>query len=156
MHIEDRRSAAVRAALDQANLPFYPEIKCVDWKPVSGYAAARQVLDKYGTAVTAIACGSDELAIGAMRAVFDAGLRVPDDVSVTGFDDDPVAAYARPSITTMRQDFASLGNAAFRQLMQSASPVEPWSKVPTLVARESTRVPHAERGFGGHIFTTDP
>jgi DNA-binding LacI/PurR family transcriptional regulator len=68
--------------------------------------------------LTAILADSDLLAIGAMRAVAEAGRRVPEDVSVAGFDDSPIAAQARPPLTTVHQPLAEKGEAAYGLLQE--------------------------------------
>jgi DNA-binding LacI/PurR family transcriptional regulator len=69
----------------------------------SGYEAASILLQR-GTPCDAIVCASDLIAIGAMRALQERGLRIPEDVAVTGFDDIPIASFANPSLTTVQQD----------------------------------------------------
>jgi DNA-binding LacI/PurR family transcriptional regulator len=74
-----------------------------DWSPASGYTAGRTLaLDPD---VTAVFCSNDDMAIGLMRALAEAGRDVPGDVAVVGFDDIPAAAYLNPPLTTVRQDF---------------------------------------------------
>lgn len=67
----------------------------------SGHAGAQALLAQAGKGYTALFCANDEMAIGAISCFNDAGLRVPDDVSVMGFDDAPVAAYGSPPLTTV-------------------------------------------------------
>src|SRR5690606_33196706 len=74
-----------------------------------GHAAAVQLLAR---GVTGIVCGSDLMALGAMRAVREAGLHVPADVSVIGFDDAAPNAYVHPPLTSIRQPFESMAAAA--------------------------------------------
>ncbi|MCC3765131.1 LacI family DNA-binding transcriptional regulator [Glycomyces sp. TRM65418] len=72
-----------------------------DWSPAAGYAAGRELPGE----ATAVFCANDDTAIGLIRALTETGRRVPDDVSVVGFDDIPAAAYLSPPLTTIRQDF---------------------------------------------------
>lgn len=75
--------------------------------------------------VSAIMCASDLMAIGLINALTNKGIKVPDDISVTGFDDIALARYVTPSITTIKQDFLSIGKNAFtilRQLIKGNSP----------------------------------
>lgn len=83
-----------------------------------GYAAAETLLagDERPTAVL---CFSDAIALGAIRAIQDHGLQVPDDVSVVGFDDNPASRRARPALTTVRQDVDGKGRAAVAALTTS-------------------------------------
>jgi DNA-binding LacI/PurR family transcriptional regulator len=81
-------------------------------------------------------------AIGAIRALDEAGLRVPEDVSVVGFDDIPGASYSRPSLTTVRQPMQEMGQLAARTLLDQiekrASYVDEIAVEPELIVRQST------------------
>jgi DNA-binding LacI/PurR family transcriptional regulator len=146
-----QRTRAVLDVLDAARLPHYPVISCPDWRPESGYAAATDLLRSYGNQVTAIACANDEIALGATRAIHDAGLSVPEDISVVGFDDDPIAAYSQPALTTVRQDFVQLGQSAFNLLLRVIAGDDAESgtaTMPVLVLRESSAPPNPARGLG--------
>lgn len=108
-----------------------------------GYFAAQRLLAS-GTEFTALFAFNDISAIGAVRALREAGLRVPEDVSVIGFDDIQSAAYQNPSLTTVRQPLRNMGLLAAETLVQqiAAGPAHPRAKVlqvdPELVVREST------------------
>jgi DNA-binding LacI/PurR family transcriptional regulator len=145
-----RRSRGVQDALQAARLPHYPVVRCATWQPAAGHAAATALLDHYGSAVTALACANDELALGAMRAITDLGLRVPEDISVVGCDDHPIAAFCRPALTTVRQDFRALGRAAFTllaRLLDDTADDRAEAVQPALVIRQSTAPPHPARGW---------
>lgn len=91
-----------------------PPVLYADWAPDSGYdAGARLALSDE---VTAVLCGNDELAMGLTKGLTDAGKRVPEDVSVIGFDDHPLSHLWTPPLTTVRQDFVRLGQKAFHLL----------------------------------------
>ena len=83
-----------------------------------GQAAATQLL---AAGHTAIVCGSDLMALGAVRAARSLGLRVPEDVSVVGFDDSPLIAFTDPPLTTVRQPVAAMGHAAVSALVAEIS-----------------------------------
>ena len=92
---------------------------------------------------TAFFCFNDTSAIGAIRAIQDAGLTCPRDISVIGFDDIIVAEYLNPRLTTVRQPLFKMGEAAAELLVQRIqSPDEPYPKdvwfEPELIVREST------------------
>ena len=91
---------------------------------------------------TAIVCFNDFVAIGITRALVDAGLRVPEDVSVTGFDDIQNAAFANPSLTTIRQPLREMGRLAASALLAKIRNAEETADditvLPELVIREST------------------
>ncbi|GAA4842237.1 LacI family DNA-binding transcriptional regulator [Kitasatospora terrestris] len=80
-----------------------------------GHAAANALLDK---GCTAIVCGSDMMALGAIRAVRQRGLSVPQDVSVVGFDDSPLIAFTEPPLTTIRQPVEAMATAAVDALLE--------------------------------------
>lgn len=86
----------------------------------SGYERARVLMSGPMTRrPTALFCGNDEIALGALRAVQELQLRVPQDVSILGFDDDPRAAASDPPLTTMRQPFEQIGKRAVERLLDA-------------------------------------
>ncbi|MEV4600762.1 LacI family DNA-binding transcriptional regulator [Amycolatopsis sp. NPDC049253] len=90
---------------------------------------------------TALLCMSDQLALAAVAAARQLGLRVPDDVSVVGFDDTPQAAWAEPPLTTVRQDLAGKGRTAgelILHLMSGGNPPPPVVLPVSLIRRNST------------------
>lgn len=146
----ERRSLGILDTLTAARLPHYPVVRCADWQPRSGYEGALKLLDIYGDQVTAIACGNDEIALGAIRAVLDRGLRVPEDISITGFDDHPLAAFAVPPLTTIRQDFTGLGRLSFAVLdaLITGNPLGDEHRIfPELIVRRSVTTPNPARGL---------
>ncbi len=92
---------------------------------------------------TALVSFNDMAAIGAIRALEDFGLRVPEDVSVIGFDDIKVAAFSKPRLTTIRQPMSNIGRIAAQCVLNQLKGLEPFRKQitvePELVIRESTR-----------------
>jgi DNA-binding LacI/PurR family transcriptional regulator len=74
--------------------------------------------------VTAVFAANDEMALGAMRAMFEAGREVPRDVSIIGFDDVPFARYLTPSLTTVRQDFKEIGQRSVDMLLEAIRGVD--------------------------------
>jgi DNA-binding LacI/PurR family transcriptional regulator len=135
------RSLGWREALEEAHAPV-PEMLQATWEPISGHRAGIQLAASKD--VTAVLCGNDELAIGVMRAMAEHGRSVPEDVSVVGFDGQPLAELVSPPLTTMEQDFVGLGRQAFGLLKQliDGGPVPPSvSLVPRLLIRSSTAPP---------------
>ncbi|WFE21930.1 LacI family DNA-binding transcriptional regulator [Solwaraspora sp. WMMD937] len=106
-----------------------------------GKAAANRLLDK---GVTGITCGSDLMALGAIRAARQRGLSVPGDVSVVGYDDSPLMAFTDPPLTTLRQPVIAMAVAAVRALVDEinghAAPNSEYVFRPELVARGSTGI----------------
>jgi DNA-binding LacI/PurR family transcriptional regulator len=111
-----------------------------DWSPASGYEAGRE-LARRGDA-DAVFVGNDQMALGVLRAFHEAGVRVPDDVLVAGFDDVPESGYYTPPLTTVRQDFTTLGRRSIDLLLEQVvygRSVEHESVVaPELVVRQSS------------------
>ena len=118
-----------------------------DWSARSGYEAGT-LLGRMRD-LTAVFAANDQMALGLCRSLAEQGHRVPQDVSVVGFDDIPEAAYLTPPLTTVRQDFSALGAAAFtavRERIDAEPDTDPGSMVPTvlqpdLVVRTSTAAP---------------
>lgn len=113
---QDRREG-FHQALQAANLAPDPALEIEgDWSAQSGYQALQQ-LAQQGPLPTAIFAQNDQMAAGVLRAARDLGLTLPDQLSVIGVDDIPMAAYFSPPLTTMRQDFEAIGHEAARLLL---------------------------------------
>ncbi|HKE94233.1 MAG TPA: LacI family DNA-binding transcriptional regulator [Povalibacter sp.] len=105
----------------------------------SGYDAAGALLDR-NIHFDGMFCASDLIAIGAMRALQDRGLRIPEDIAVAGFDDIPTARFANPSLTTVHQDTKVAATLLVESLLASihGEPAASRSIAPSLVVRQST------------------
>jgi DNA-binding LacI/PurR family transcriptional regulator len=102
----------------QLGLPVSPALMAVgNFTAESGARAAKEVLDG-GEPFTAICCASDETAVGAMQTLRNHGLKVPNDVSIVGFDDIPLSQYLDPPLTTVRQPTDRLGFEAVSILLE--------------------------------------
>jgi DNA-binding LacI/PurR family transcriptional regulator len=112
-----------------------------DWTAEFGYFAGRELLRVRD--FTAIFAANDQMALGLLHAIRDAGLDVPGDISVVGFDDVPDAAHFWPPLTTVRQDFAELGRRCMALLLGGLEAAEEYagSIRPTLIVRASTGPP---------------
>ena len=112
-----------------------------DWSADFGFYAGRELLRVRD--FTAIFSSNDQMALGLIHAIRDAGLDVPRDVSVVGFDDIPEAAHFWPPLTTVRQDFGELGRRAIALLLGNIDDqvTVPPSLVPDLIVRGSTGLP---------------
>jgi LacI family transcriptional regulator len=112
-----------------------------DWTAESGYQAARELLTS-GHKFSALVIGNDQMALGAIRALRECGLRIPQDVSLVGFDDIPEAAYFEPPLTTIRQDFRQLGRQSVEYLIEilrnDETPLQQHTLYPQLIIRQST------------------
>jgi DNA-binding LacI/PurR family transcriptional regulator len=114
-----------------------------DFTEESGYAMTRELL-RLSRPPTALLCANDRIALGAYAAAADTARRVPDDVSVVGFDDTPIARYVRPTLTTVAIPTYEMGSAAMRLLLAQleGNPPAGLQTLPThLVVRDSTAPP---------------
>jgi LacI family transcriptional regulator len=136
------RYAAYRDALQRIGYPVRPEyVRSGDFSAQSGYDGMKQLL-ALADPPTVVTTACDVQAVGAIRAIEEAGLRCPDDVAVTGFDDAPWAATMSPSLTTVRQPAREVGRTAVDVLVgliKDPSMQAPKITLPaTLVLRESS------------------
>ncbi|MGW0396474.1 LacI family DNA-binding transcriptional regulator [Streptomyces sp. NPDC003002] len=102
-----------------------PAVLQGDWSPLSGYHAGQRLaghaaaLPKGEAArLTAVFVANDQMALGVLRALREAGIQTPADVAVAGFDDIPEAAFFPPPLTTVRQDFAAIGRSSIALLLE--------------------------------------
>jgi LacI family transcriptional regulator len=137
------RLAGYRAALNECHVPIDAAlIREGDFNQPTGYQAARDLFD-LPDPPTAIFASNDVMAFGVMEAVRDRGLRIPEDVSIVGFDNIPQAEHVRPQLSTIEQPLADMGREATRRLLELIdNPDLPLTRIelPTkLVVRASTR-----------------
>jgi DNA-binding LacI/PurR family transcriptional regulator len=111
-----RRCDGWRTTLEAAGAEV-PEPLVGDWSPRAGYELGRELTQD--PAVTAVFVANDQMALGLLRAMHEAGRTVPGEVSVVGFDDIPEAAYFLPPLTTVRQDFIEMGRRSLRMLLRT-------------------------------------
>ncbi len=116
----DQRLAAYRHTLLSAGLAIDPALHISCEPNAKDGEMAMQRLIASGADCTAIACANDKTAIGALKALHTAGIRVPDEVSLIGFDDGEFAALAIPGLTTVHVDAQALGSTAFHVLQGRA------------------------------------
>ncbi|WBB89928.1 LacI family DNA-binding transcriptional regulator [Verrucosispora sp. WMMC514] len=137
------RVAGWREALEAAGAPV-PPLLPGDWSARAGFEQGGRLARD--PSVTAIFCASDQLALGVLRALHEAGREVPADVSVVGFDSIPDAEHFLPPLTSVRQDFAALGRSSVRLLLSQLDRTVDGRTaarellVPQLVVRQSTAV----------------
>lgn len=137
----DERIAGWRSALEAAGAPI-PELFRGDWTPRSGYEVGESLLKIPD--LSAVLVANDQMALGFLRRVHEAGREVPRDLSLVGFDDIPEAAYFTPPLTTVHQDFGELGRLCLQVLLRriqgEAGPMRV-TVPPELVLRSSTAPP---------------
>ncbi len=127
-----------RQAHERRGLLPGPEL-AGDWSPASGYAAGNRLVQD--EAVTAVFAANDGMALGLLKAFHEQGRRVPEDLSVVGFDDIPEAAYFWPALTTVSQEFSALGRVAVDLTLRALAGEEaPMASlvVPELMVRATT------------------
>lgn len=143
------RTAAWRATLEENGCPV-PDPIVGDWTSACGYQAG--LILASDPAVSAVFAANDQMALGAMHAFHRSGVRVPEDISIVGFDDMPESAQFWPPLTTIHQDFEKAGSQAVSLVIDEIErgTVEPGvRRIPTrLVARESTGPYRGRRGIG--------
>jgi LacI family repressor for deo operon, udp, cdd, tsx, nupC, and nupG len=137
--------AGYEEALRQAQIPLDDAlVSHGDFTLKAGYLGASAML-KLNPRPTALFCENDEMAIGALRRIREEGLRVPQDISLAGFDDIPMAAYCDPALTTISQPAEAFGEKAVEMLiaLMDGKPVtERHLVLPfELTVRESTGAP---------------
>jgi len=137
------RHTAFIDTLKTGGLSPADSVEAAEWMPQDGYQAANQLLD-HGRHFSGLIISNDYLALGAMLALNERGLRVPEDVSIVGFDDAPGSAYYMPPLTTIRQDYEALGTESIHYLVElinnQETSIHQRVLMPELIVRQSTRM----------------
>jgi LacI family transcriptional regulator len=116
-----RRFDGIHRALDEAGATPVAVADFEIWEPWNGYDGTRAVLES-GAPVTALLCLNDRVAFGAQQVLAEKGFRVPDDVSIASFDDDEIASYMRPALTTARLPYEEMGRRAMEIVLDEDAP----------------------------------
>ena len=142
-----RRMAGIDARMAASGLTMTTEFEGSEWEPDLGYAGANEILDS--SDVTAVIAANDRVAFGVYGAAQDRGVSIPGDLSVISFDDEPLASYLRPQVTTLRLPYKEMGEVATTMVLDrvgdvsgrvSGGPLPAETLVPMpLVARGSVR-----------------
>jgi DNA-binding LacI/PurR family transcriptional regulator len=147
-HGSRAREDGWRAALTEYGAAA-PPMPRAGWSAATGYQCGRMLARIPDC--TAIFAANDHVALGIMRAMAEQGRRIPQDVSLVGFDDVPEAAYLHPALTTIRQDFAEIGRQALRLLqaqLGTGASAESALVEPVLIPRDTVAVPPATEPAG--------
>lgn len=137
-----QRLAGYRAALRDSGIEPDPALEIAgDFTEPSGYEAAAELM-RLSPRATAVFVSNDHMAVGVLGALADEGVRVPEDLAVTGFDDIPLARYLTPSLTTVHADAFQLGERALHRLLHRDNTTRAGERVhellpTTLVVRAS-------------------
>jgi LacI family transcriptional regulator len=110
------RLAGIRAVLSQAGAAVVEVGAGLEWEPQLGHRATHEILDAHPQ-LSGLICLNDRLAFGAYQALQERGRHIPDDISVVSFDDDEIAAYLRPQLTTARIPYEEMGRQAMAMVL---------------------------------------
>jgi DNA-binding LacI/PurR family transcriptional regulator len=144
---DEERAAGYRQALSRVGIPFDPQLVVPGTGRADGGERALPILQALSDPPTAACCYNDMTAIGLIQTARRAGVRVPGDLSVVGFDDIPLARYIRPTLTTVAQPKLEMGQFAMGMVLDLVSGASPDKRVVSdvivqgrLVVRESSGV----------------
>ena len=113
------RLRGIKEMMATAGVPLTGGVVRLHWQPSDGYEATGKLLERRPPP-RALICFNDRLAVGAYQALQEAGIKVPDEVSIVSFDDEPVASWLRPQLTTIALPHYELGHKAVEVLMDKA------------------------------------
>jgi DNA-binding LacI/PurR family transcriptional regulator len=137
----EERFQAWAKTIKKAGLQPGPRVQG-DWSTESGYQAARQLLSSHASSFTAIIACNDHMALGALRALHAANIRVPAEISIVGYDDLPESRFFEPPLTTVHHDFVAEGECCVKTLLRmiKREPIDHTLHVlqPELAVRQST------------------
>jgi len=139
--VRDRLVGYQQALSERGIKPQQGLIRYGDWSASTGYDSIVRLIEEK-IPFSAIFAQNDRIAVGAIRALHEAGLSIPQDVSIIGFDDIPLSAYFDPALTTMRQDLFEIGRLAAHRLIERiqnpARPIKQLHLSAELIVRSST------------------
>ena len=138
--ISEVRMNAFKQAMADYNLPIYPELCAYDY--FVSFVAKKHVKGFLDHGATAVLCGNDLIAYGVIEECKKQGFRVPEDISVIGYDDLPSSSQSNPPLTTIRQDRVKLGKCSYYVLYAMINDVSLSRNLlrPIFVARKSTAI----------------
>lgn len=142
-----QRLDGILDALGAAGIDLMDAVACPDWQPTIGYQAARRLFER-ADKPEALICFNDRLAMGAYQAIAEQGLGVPENVSVVSFDDDVLATWLRPQLTTIALPHYELGRAAIDALLDGLQTTPEQTSTTTI---RRIAMPLRERGSIRHL-----
>ncbi len=134
------RFEGINDAFEQAGV-VSTRVDVEDWQPIAGYEHAHGMLAAHPD-ITAFLTGNDNVAFGVYQALAELGLRVPDDISVASFDDDELAGYQRPGLTTARLPYEEMARRGVEMLLGDRDPTH--DLVPMPVVHRASVAPPGE------------
>jgi len=111
-----RRIAGIQSMMEEKGLSFVAEESCWEWEPQNGYELVHKIL-RFHPGTRALLCLNDRLGFGAYQALSEAGRAIPDDISIVSFDNDEIAGYLRPGLTTIGLPHEAMGRLAVELLL---------------------------------------
>ncbi|AQU64997.1 LacI family DNA-binding transcriptional regulator [Streptomyces niveus] len=135
-----QRITGIRAEMAARGMRFAAEESCWEWEPHHGYDVTHALLERRSD-IRALLCMNDRLAFGAYQALADHGLSVPHDVSVVSFDNDELASYLRPGLTTVGLPHEAMGRASVEILLAQRRPSDSRLIPMPVIERRSVRSP---------------
>lgn len=127
-----KRVLGIRDEMTRQGLKFLSEESCWDWEPSFGHETTTRLLERR-TGVKALLCMNDRLAFGAYQALTERGPNVPSDISLVSFDDDEIASYLRPGLTTIGLPHIEMGRRAVQLLLGHDEPGHVLVPMPVIV-----------------------
>jgi LacI family transcriptional regulator len=127
----NKRIDGINFEMSTAKADFLAKVELDLWEPDEGYQATKNVLKKYPK-VTALLCMNDRIAFGAYQAILEAGLSIPKDISIVSFDNDELAVYLRPGLTTVALPHEQMGKLAVELLLNPTEPATSLVSMPAL------------------------
>ncbi len=146
MEAAQDRLQGYRNALATADIPFSPELVVAgDWSPSAGYRGTQELME-LDVPPTAIFCQNDRMAVGCYEALKEMGLRIPEDISVVGFDDEEITRHMSPPLTSLILPSRAMGRWAVEQIIREGGETDERQGALvklecTLVSRESVTRP---------------
>jgi LacI family transcriptional regulator len=134
-----KRIQGIRKAMAKHGLTFAAEESALLWEPNEGYEATQRLLRRVPT-ITALLCMNDRLAFGAYQALIESGRRIPEDVSVLSFDNEELAGYMRPGLTTIALPHEEMGRKAVELLLSEGLDQQVLVPMP-IIERSSVAAP---------------
>jgi LacI family transcriptional regulator len=127
-----RRVHGIRAEMKRRRMAFVAEESCWNWEPDEGYRLTSKLLRR-SLPIRALLCMNDRLAFGAYQALSEHGLSVPKDVAMVSFDNDELAAYLRPGLTTIALPHEAMGRRAVELLLDGKTGSETLVEMPVIM-----------------------
>jgi LacI family transcriptional regulator len=125
------RMQGIYKEMEKANYSFAEEISLELWEPEAAFEATRSLISQR-VGVTAILCMNDRIAFGAYQALTELGIQIPSEISIVSFDNDEIASYLRPGLTTIALPHEQMGNFAVQALLENLDPQNHLVEMPVI------------------------